>query len=136
MFFLAQYRKKRKKCIINGLKLEFKTILLSLWDRSIYALWQKKCFAMGKNSKSRPDNLIIYLWLTTARNFSHISLSYFPSEWFRTSLFFAVCDVLGLCIYIKKRKGCISLLNLIGNHETCYPYITALMFGWMAVRLD
>ena len=91
---------------------------------------------MGKNSKSRADNLIIYLWLTTARNFSHISLSYFPSEWFRTSLFFAVCDVLGLCIYIKKRKGCISLLNLIGNHETCYPYITALMFGWMAVRLD
>ena len=39
------------------------------------------------------------------------------------------------CGWIRKYKGSISLPNLIGNHRMWYSYITALILGWMAVRL-
>ena len=76
--------------------------------------------------------LFVTLW-----HFSHISLPYQSGDGFIFFIFFVVCRALGLLLRPKsnKHKGSVSLPVLFW-WETTESYISVIIFGWMAARLD
>ena len=116
--------------------LQWKTIYwnetsLSFSYRSIYDLMVEKMLLLWLNFKACGEHFTIWLWWATVRSFSHILLLPYFSILF-CFLVHARC-LLCCCGWITKLEGNISLPYLIGNHQICYSYISALMFGWMDV---
>ena len=105
---------------------------LSFSDRSIYYLMVEKMLLLWLNSKASGEQFTMWLWWTTVRSFSHILCKlYFPSEWLNIFCFLCARCWLCCCDWITKREGNISLLYFICNRQTCYVYISVLIFGWM-----
>ena len=106
---------------------------LSFRDRSIYGLMVVKMLLLLLNFKAWEEHFTIWLSWATLRRFSHIlPLPYFSSEWF--SIFcFLLCAKCWLCYcgWITKFEGSISRPYLLGNHQRCHLFNSALIFGWM-----